>query len=98
MHGRKATAFIPKKAAAPNARKPSSRAAASSHQLFPAFSSFSFAKVEFEADAQDVEEVEVDNTPQRKVKGRQATAFVPKAPSHGASVGDPKTSDRVRSI
>ena len=39
VHGRKATAFIPKKAAAPNARKPSSRAAASSHQLFPAFPS-----------------------------------------------------------
>lgn len=39
VHGRKATAFIPKKAAAPNARKPSSRAAAS--HIFPsAFSSF----------------------------------------------------------
>ena len=41
-------------------------------------------KVDFENEAEDVEEVEVDNTPHRKVKGRQPTAFVPKAPSHSA--------------
>ena len=37
------------------------------------------AQVEFEDDAEDVEEVEIDKTPKRKVHGRQPTAFVPKA-------------------
>ena len=38
-------------------------------------------QVEFEDDAEDVEEVEIDKTPKRKVHGRQPTAFVPKAQS-----------------
>ena len=36
-------------------------------------------KVEFEDDEEDVEEVEVEQTPKRSVHGRQATAFVPKS-------------------
>ena len=35
------------------------------------------AQVGFEGE-EDVEEVEVDQTPKRKVHGRQATAFAPK--------------------
>ena len=37
------------------------------------------AEVEFEDEEEDVEEVEVDQTPKRSVHGRQATAFVPKS-------------------
>ena len=36
-------------------------------------------EVEFEDDDEDVEEVEVEQTPKRSVHGRQATAFVPKS-------------------
>ena len=37
------------------------------------------AEVEFEDEEEDVEEVEVDQTPKRSVHGRQATASVPKS-------------------
>ena len=38
-----------------------------------------FSQVGFEVDDSDVEEVEVEQTPKRKVHGRTPTAFAPKA-------------------
>eukprot|EP00434_Breviolum_minutum_P004090 symbB.v1.2.003603.t1/scaffold202.1/size271277/14 len=82
VHGRTPTAFVPKKA--------TDRADVDFDDDVEEATAFIPKKaatpnVDFEAeDALDVEEVEVDNTPHRKVKGRQATAFVPKAPSQGA--------------
>ena len=43
-----------------------------------------FTEVDFDQEHEEVEEVEVETTPHRKAKGRQATAFVPKAPSNVA--------------
>ncbi len=48
-------------------------------------------KVEFEDDEEDVEEVEVEQTPKRSVHGRQATAFVPKSKIPTAPQAGPTT-------
>ena len=44
-------------------------------------------KVGFEDYDEDVEEVEVEKTPKRKVHGRTPTAFVPKKATDRADVG-----------
>ena len=48
---------------------------------------WSIPKVGFEDYDEDVEEVEVEKTPKRKVHGRTPTAFVPKKATDRADVG-----------